>query len=49
VGGVRQMKITLMITDFDDIDIEEEVEVEEGDTIRVYYDREKEEVDWEVL
>lgn len=43
------MKITLMITDFDDIDIEEEVDVEEGDTIRVYYDREKDQVDWEVL
>ena len=43
------MKIALMITDFEDIDIEEEIDVDEGDTIRVYYDREKDELDWEVL
>jgi hypothetical protein len=43
------MKITIMITDFDDVDIEEEVDVEEGDTIRIYYDREKDEFDWEIL
>jgi len=43
------MKITLMLTDFEEIDIEEEVEVEEGDTIRVYYDREKDELYYEVL
>ena len=43
------MKITLMVTDFDNIDLEEEVDIEEGDTIRVYYDREKDEMDWEVL
>jgi hypothetical protein len=29
--------------------MEEEVEVEEGDTVRVFYDREKDEFDWEVL
>jgi hypothetical protein len=46
---VREMKITLMVTDFENIDLEEEVDVEEGDTIRVYYDREKDEMDWEVL
>ena len=43
------MKITLIITDFENFDIEEEIDVEEGDTVRVLYDREKEEFDWEVL
>lgn len=43
------MRVTLIITDFDNVDIEEEVEVEEGDTIRVVYDRDKDEFDWEVL
>ena len=43
------MRITLMITDFENVDIEEEVEVEEGDTVRVFYDRDKDEFDWEVL
>lgn len=43
------MKVTLLITDFENIDLEEEVELEDGDTIRVYYDREKDEMDWEVL
>ncbi len=43
------MKITLLVTDFENIDLEEEIEIEEGDTIRVYYDREKDEMDWEVL
>ncbi len=43
------MKITLLVTDFEDIDLEEEIDLEEGDTIRVYYDREKNEMDWEIL
>jgi hypothetical protein len=43
------MKITLLVTDFEDIDLEEEIDLEEGDTIRVYYDREKDEMDWEIL
>jgi hypothetical protein len=43
------MKITLIITDFENVDIEEEVEVEENDTVRVFYDRERDEFDWEVL
>jgi hypothetical protein len=43
------MRVTLIITDFDHVDIEEEVEVEEGDTVRVVYDRDKDEFDWEVL
>jgi len=43
------MRITLIITDFDKVDVDEEVEVEDGDTIRVFYDREKDEFDWEVL
>jgi hypothetical protein len=43
------LKITLIITDFESVDMEEEVEVEEGDTVRVFYDREKDEFDWEVL
>ena len=43
------MRITLIITDFDSVDVEEQVDMEEGDTIRVFYDREKDEFDWEVL
>jgi hypothetical protein len=43
------MRITLIITDFENVDIEEEIEVEEADTVRVFYDREKDEFDWEVL
>jgi hypothetical protein len=43
------MKITLLITDFDHIDIEQEIDVEDGDTVRVYYDRDKDEMDWEIL
>ncbi|GAG26519.1 unnamed protein product [marine sediment metagenome] len=43
------MRITLIITDFENVDIDEEVEVEEGDTVRVIYDRDKDEFDWEVL
>jgi hypothetical protein len=43
------MRITLIITDFENVDIEEEVDVEEGDTVRLFYDREKDEFDWEVL
>jgi len=43
------MKITLLVTDFENIDLEEEIDLEEGDTIRVYYNREKDEMDWEVL
>lgn len=43
------MRITLIITDFDSVDVEEQVDVEDGDTIRVFYDREKDEFDWEVL
>jgi hypothetical protein len=43
------MRITLMITDFDKVEIEQDVDVEEGDTVRVVYDREKDEFDWEVL
>jgi hypothetical protein len=43
------MRVSLVITDFDRVEIEEEVEVEEGATIRVVYDREKDEFDWEVL
>jgi len=43
------MRITLIITDFENVDVEEDLEVEEGDTIRVLYDREKDEFDWEVL
>jgi len=43
------MRITLIITDFDSVDVEEAVDVEDGDTIRVFYDREKDEFDWEVL
>jgi hypothetical protein len=43
------MRITLIITDFENIDIEEEVEIEEGDTIRVFYDRDKDDFDVEVL
>ena len=43
------MKITLLVTDFEKIDFEEEIDLEEGDTIRVYYNREKDEMDWEVL
>lgn len=43
------MKITLLVTDFEKIDLEDELDLEEGDTIRVYYNREKDEMDWEVL
>lgn len=43
------MKITLVITDFENVDIEEEIDVEESDTVRVFYDRDKDEFDWEVL
>ena len=43
------MRITLIITDFENVDIEEEIEVEEADTVRIFYDREKDEFDWEVL
>ena len=43
------MRITLIITDFENVDIEEDVEVEDADTLRVVYDREKDEFDWEVL
>ena len=43
------MKVTLLVTDFENIDLEEELDLEEGDTIRVYYDREKDEMDWEIL
>ena len=43
------MKITLLVTDFDNVDIEAEVDLEDGDTLRVYFDREKDEVDWEIL
>jgi hypothetical protein len=43
------MKITLVITDFENVDIEEEIDVEESDTVRVLYDRDKDEFDWEVL
>jgi hypothetical protein len=43
------MRITLMITDFDKVEIEQDVDVEDGDTVRVVYDREKDEFDWEVL
>jgi len=43
------MRITIMITDFDKVEIEQDVDVEEGDTVRVVYDREKDEFDWEVL
>jgi hypothetical protein len=43
------MRISLMITDFDKVEIEQDVDVEEGDTVRVVYDREKDEFDWEVL
>jgi hypothetical protein len=43
------MKITLIITDFDNVDIEEDIEIEDGDTVRVVYDRDSDEFDWEVL
>ena len=43
------MKVTLLVTDFENIDLEEEIDLEEGDTIRVYYDREKDTMDWEIL
>ena len=43
------MKITLVITDFENVDIEEEIDVEESDTVRVLYDRDKDDFDWEVL
>jgi hypothetical protein len=46
---VGKMKVTLLVTDFENIDLEEELDLEEGDTIRVYYDREKDEMDWEIL
>jgi hypothetical protein len=49
VTEVNPLKITLIITDLEEIDIEEEIEIEENDTLRVLYDRDRDDFDWEIL